>query len=283
MNTLEPTHPQPPEPFYLSVLEQELRLGRMTTADKILVTCGGNRDRLALLAAGFTDVVITNLAPHHGHADYHPYSWEYQDIESLTYEDGAFDVVIVHSGLHHCYNPIRALGELYRVARKQMIAFEPYETWFTRLGAFLGYGQEFEDLAVHTFGGLSGGVANTEIPNLVYRFNEREVRKFARAFRPWGESPIRFYRALRMNIDRFRLHGSWLLRTSFKLAYPIITVLARVFKPLNNNLCFVIQVPEPANYHPWIRESGGKPRVDPEYLQAKYGKFPCQPRSDAGL
>lgn len=273
MNTLESTQLQRPESFYLSVLEQELRLGRITSSDRILVTCGGNQDRLALVAAGFTNVTITNLALHHGHADYSPYSWEYQDIESLTYAEGAFDVVIVHSGLHHCHNPIRALGELCRVARKQVIAFEPYETWYTRLGAFLGYGQEYEDLAVHTFGGLSGGVANTEIPNLVYRFNEREIRKFARALRPWGESPIRFYRALRLNTDRFRLHGSWLLRTSFKLAYPAIAGFSRVFKSLNNNVCFVIQAPEAANYHPWIREAEGRPRVNPEYLQAKYGKF----------
>ena len=122
-----------PNPFYLSVLQQELAKGGIQQSDRVLVTCGGDLDRVTLLAAGFTDVVISNLAPHNGHQDYRPFTWEHQDIEGLDYGDGAFDVVIVHSGLHHCYNPMRALGEMCRVARKTVIAFEPYETWLTQL------------------------------------------------------------------------------------------------------------------------------------------------------
>ena len=227
-----------------------------------------------MLAAGFTDVVISNLAPHGGHQDYRPYAWEHQDIENLGYPDRSFDIVIVHSGLHHCYNPIRAMGELCRVARKQMIAFEPYETWFTRLGAVLGYGQQYEDQAVHGCGGNSGGVANTEIPNYVYRFHEWEVRKFARSFRPYAESPVRFYRALRVNIGRFRALRSSLLRYSFALVVPLLQGLSRLIPSLNNNICFVIQNPGPEHFHKWIRLENDELRVNRAYLVAKYGKIP---------
>lgn len=201
----------------------------------MLVTCGGNLDRVTLLAAGFTDVVISNLAPHAGHQDYSPFPWEHQDIEHLTYDDGAFDVAIVHSGLHHCYNPLRAMGELSRVARKAVIAFEPYETWLTRLGAKLGYGQQYEDQAVHGNGGTSGGVANTEIPNYVYR------------------NPL--------------------LRLSFAIALPFLRMFSKLIPSLNNNFCFVIHNPGPEHFHEWIQNEGGEPRVKRDYLVAKYGKF----------
>ena len=67
--------------------------------------------------------MISNLAPHDGHQDYHPYEWEHQDIENLAYGDGSFGVSIVHSGLHLCYNPVCAMVELCRVARRTVIAF----------------------------------------------------------------------------------------------------------------------------------------------------------------
>jgi SAM-dependent methyltransferase len=274
--TAPPPNPpaKQPNPFYLDVLRREIANGGLRTTDRVLVTCGGNLDRVTLLAAGFTDVVITNLAPHAGHQDYSPFPWEHQDIENLSYADGSFDVAIVHSGLHHCYNPARAMGELCRVARRTVIAFEPYETWLTRLGAKLSYGQQYEDQAVHGNCGESGGVANTEIPNYVYRFRESEVRKFARALRPHGEPPVRFYRALRVNVGRFKLHRNPLLRISFSFALPVLQLLSRLVHSFNNNLCFVIQIPGPEHFHEWIRETDGKPRVDPEYLQRKYGKFP---------
>jgi SAM-dependent methyltransferase len=271
-----PKSAKEPNPFYLSVIERELNLGVISRSDRVLVSCGGDLDRVALLAAGFTDVVISNLAPHGGYEDYHPYVWEHQDIENLEYEDGAFDIAIVHSGLHHCYNPVRAMGELCRVARKQVIAFEPYETWFTRLGAALGYGQQYEDQAVHGCGGASGGVANTEIPNYVYRFNESEVKKFSRALLPFAEAQVRFYRALRVNYGRFRTHRNPFLRISFAIAHPIIRGFARAVPSLNNNLCFVIQKPTAQQDHPWIRRVEGRPTIDSDYLKAKYGDFPTK-------
>ena len=268
--------PEKPEPFYLAVLQRELALGTIGLADRVLVTCGGNLDRIKLLAAGFKEVVISNLASHGGHGDYSPFPWEHQDIENLTFADGSFDIVIVHNGLHHCYNPVHAMGELCRVARKIVIAFEPYETWLTRLGARLGYGQRYEDSAVHGNGGTGGGVANTEIPNYVYRFRESEVRKFARAFRPYAESPIRFDRTLRANFGRFRALKNPFFRYSFSLVIPIIQTLARFVPSLNNCLSFVIQNPAPEHFHSWIREEQGMPRVNKDYLVAKYGEIPLK-------
>jgi hypothetical protein len=62
-----------PNPFYLSVLQREIARGTLVKSDRILIACGGNLDRATLLAAGFSSVVISNLAPHKGHQDYSPY------------------------------------------------------------------------------------------------------------------------------------------------------------------------------------------------------------------
>jgi hypothetical protein len=43
--------------------------------------------------------------------------------------------------------------------------------------------------------------------------------------------------------------------------------------PFNNNLCFVIQKPGPDYFHEWIQNDNGQPRVNREYLVAKYGSF----------
>jgi ubiquinone/menaquinone biosynthesis C-methylase UbiE len=45
-----------------------------------------------------------------------------QDAENLSYDDRAFDLVVVHAGLHPCYSPHRALLEMYRVARRCVVA-----------------------------------------------------------------------------------------------------------------------------------------------------------------
>lgn len=269
-----PTNLVEPNPFYLSVLQRELSRGSITENDKILVVCGGNLDRSTLLAAGFHLVTISNLAPHGGHQDYSPFNWDHQDIEELDYADGEFDVAIVHSGLHHCYNPYRSIGEMCRVARKTVIAFEPYDTWLTRLGAKLGYGQLYEDQAVHGNGGESGGAANSEIPNYVYRFREPEVEKFACAYFPYGKPDIHFYRALRINEGRFRkLQSAW-LRYSFLFTRSLIQGLAKFIPSMNNNFCFVLQKPAPSAYHPWVLEIEGHPRINKAYLERKYGLFP---------
>ena len=49
---------------------------------------------------------------------------------------------------HHCHSPHRGLLEMYRVARRGVLAFEPRDTRLVRLGVRLGFGQEYEIAAV---------------------------------------------------------------------------------------------------------------------------------------
>ena len=67
-----------------------------------------------------------------------PVSWSFQDAERLEFDDGEFNMVLVHSGLHHAQSPHRALLEMYRVARTGIVCFEPIDNPVTRLGVRLG-------------------------------------------------------------------------------------------------------------------------------------------------
>ena len=107
--------------FYRRTLESLLADGVLARDDRILVVAGGEADREAF--AGFPSVTITNVSPEEGE--------EFQDAEALTYEDGSFDFAVVSAGLHHCRSPHRAVLELYRVARKGLLAVEARDSLLT--------------------------------------------------------------------------------------------------------------------------------------------------------
>src|ERR1700748_4001875 len=101
--------------FYDQSLRQLIDAGTISTSDRVLVVCGGSYDADVLKGLGFKTVTLSNLdGSYAGHpADY---VWERQDTENLSYGDGAFDVAMVHAGLHHCGSPPRALVGKYPVA-----------------------------------------------------------------------------------------------------------------------------------------------------------------------
>lgn len=147
-----------PDPHYIDTMKKLISRGIIELDSSILVVCGGNQDREALLHIELTNVIISNLDERMTGNEFAPYNWSYQDAESITYADNSFDFTLVHWGLHHCYSPHRALLEMYRVARKGLIVFEPYDGFLTRMGTRLGFGQVYELAAVAGTGLKYGGV-----------------------------------------------------------------------------------------------------------------------------
>src|SRR5690348_15360755 len=197
--------------FYVDVLQRLLKDGSISISDSVLVVCGGPLDENVVRHVGFTDYTITNLDD--GMAN------RRQDAENLTYDNGAFDIVIVHAGLHHCYSPHRALLEMYRVARKAAIAFEARDSLLMRTAVKLGLTMDYEVDSVTADG--SGGVAETGIPNFVYRWTEREVWKTVATFDPSRKPNIEFFYDMRIPIHRFTRSGSNALRAAGSLVEPL--------------------------------------------------------------
>ncbi len=168
--------------FYSDTLNRLVQRGVLRRNMKVLVVCAGQYDRDVLRRCGFTDVTLSNLDPVVGGSGCAPFTWRLEDAERLSYDDGEFDVVIAHSGLHHARSPHRAVLEMYRVGRVGVVAFEPVDNLVTRIGVWLGVGQQYELAAVAGAGCRSGGQRNTPIPNYVYRWTPREVEKTIRSY-----------------------------------------------------------------------------------------------------
>lgn len=225
--------------FYCEVLRRLIDAGSISTSDSVLVVCGGPLDEKVMREVGFRDFKITGLD-----AD----DENRQDAERLAYENGAFDFVVVHAGLHHCHSPHRALLEMYRVARKGIVAFESRDSLLMRLAVRLGLTMDYE---VNSVSDGRGGVADTGTPNFIYRWTEREVIKTIASFDPVRPPVAQFFYDLRLPIQRFSESGFTLLRAAAIALEPLSRAIASIAPKQCNEFAFVVT--KRAEPHPWIK------------------------------
>lgn len=238
--------------FYRRVLGDLLEDGLLRRDMSVLVVAGGSADRDAFHSLGFERVTISNLDEDVAAEALAPYDWAYQDAESLGYADGSFDLTVVSAGLHHCRSPHRALLELYRVARVAALALESRDSALMRLAVRLGAVDDYELAAVAAHGLRSGGVANTGVPNYVYRWTEREVEKTVASFAPHVRHRIRFFREFELPETLLELDRG--PRASLlRLAAPVVSALTRALPSQANLFGFAIEKPDPArDLQPWM-------------------------------
>lgn len=219
----------------------------------VLVVAGGTNDRDVFLENGFTNVVISNIDERIRGDEFAPYQWSFQDAESLTYPDGSFDYVVTHAALHHCHSPHRGLLELYRVARRAVVAFEPSDNFLVRLMQRFGLAQVHEQVAVHCNDGKYGGVANTEIPNYIYRWTESEVRKTIHSFAPVAEHRFRF-RYGSDKPDAVMRRKGFVKQALISVLVPAYAVFTKIFPKQQNLFAMMVEKPVlPGDLHPWLR------------------------------
>jgi len=227
--------------FYFNVLERLISQGIISVEDSVLVVCGGPLDEKVVQGAGFKNFTISNIDNNSSE------ECERQDAENLGYKDQAFDIVIVHAGLHHCYSPHRALLEMYRVSRKCVIAFESRDSLLIRTAVRLGLTLDYETNSVTPDG--KGGVAESGIPNFIYRWTEREVRKTISSFDPIRAHNIKFFYDLRIPIQRFTQSGNRILYAIGISIEPLSKIIAKLFPRQCNEFAFIILKNDA--FHPW--------------------------------
>ena len=235
------------DPFYVDVLRAALADGALCADDRVVVVCGSVRDEASLRAAGMRNFELSNIG---GDVEV--------DVENLPYPDGSFDAVIVHSGLHHCASPHLGLLEMYRVAKRCIILFEPADNLVTRLGQKVGIGQTYEFAAVQGNRLECGGWRNTSVPNWVYRFTASEIRQTINCAAPFG--PHRFYFHYRTRIPwrQLRARRSKLPLLLATVAAPVLRLLDVIGPVASNNLAAVVVKPNlPGEKFPWL-EGWGK-------------------------
>jgi len=230
--------------FYTSVLERLIDQGAISISDSVLIVCGGPLDEGVARKIGFKNCTITNIDSETSA------ECERQDVENLSYENQTFDIVIVHAGLHHCYSPHRALLEMYRVARKCIIAFESRDSILMRTAVRLGLTLDYEINSVTEDG--RGGVAESGVPNFIYRWTERDVRKTIASFDPVRIPSIKFFYDLRIPIQRFTQDENRVWRAIGTLVEPMSKIFAKLFPSQCNEFAFTIF--KKNDLHPWINQ-----------------------------
>ena len=214
--------------FYRDTVADLIGRGDLDSSMRVLVVCGGQTDRDVLYESGFRDVVISNVGGEVNQAQVAPFAWSRQDAEQLGFESNSFDFSVVHAGLHHCRSPHRALLEMYRVARKGVLLIEPCDNRLTRLGVHLGFGQEYEHAAVYYNNCAAGGVRNTEIPNYVYRWTQRDIVKTVNSFAPEGRHGFRFVYGMSVPWQQLRGRRNPVRFVSVLLLLPLLKALAGI-------------------------------------------------------
>lgn len=256
--------------FYARVVNALLKGGTLDRTMRLLVVCGGPLDRDVLQKLGFSNVTISNVDTRTRGEELAPFDWSYQDAEHLTYADGEFDFTIAHNGLHHCFSPHRALCEMHRVSRVGFLAFEPHDNALSRLTVRFGFGQDYESAAVFDNGMQFGGVANSEIPNHVYRWTEDEVRKLVKSYSPYGPHRTDFFYGIRIPwapLARRRSKAGFFVTLAM---LPLIKLGHRLFPRVCNNFAFCVVKPQlPDELLPWLKWECGTARLDRDWMKRR--------------
>ena len=173
-----------------SVLRRGMDACNVDREESVLVI-GASKDDLDLLQqAGFVNITTSNVSVD-------PISDSASQLtlnaESIDLPDESFDLVFAHAVLHHCRSPHRAVCEMLRVARRQVLFFEPNDSLFMRLLTKANFSFPYEIPAVVSNGFTSGGLGDTQIPNFIYRWNGNEVLKTAFSYLAEREFVCHFY------------------------------------------------------------------------------------------
>lgn len=238
---------------------------------KVLVLAGGENDKNVFVSLGFTNVVISNLDTRPSSDAFAPYKWQLLNAENLGCEDQEYDYVVIHAGLHHCSSPHRAVLEMYRVARNGVIFFESRDSVLIRLLQFLGITQTYETSAVYHNDCHYGGVNNTQIPNFIYRWTEREIEKTISSYVPYAKAKI-MYKYGNDQATTPALMKGCVKKLIVTIAMPFYKILVTIFKRQQNLFACKIEKPKlPDDLYPWLMYGEGQNiQYNRQWAERKY-------------
>jgi len=96
-------------------------------------------------------------------------------------KNNSYDYVVVHASIHHTSKPHNVLLEMYRIAKYGILIIESNDSFVMRLSVKLNFSEDFEKSALNT---CVKGVDGSNIPNYVYRWTEREIKKLFYSYQP---------------------------------------------------------------------------------------------------
>ena len=202
---------------------------------------------------GYQDVTISNLDTRIGPNEYAPFKWKFENAEALSYEDASFDYVVIHAAVHHASMPHKLLLEMYRVAKKGILAFESRDSLTMRILEYFNLTQVYEHAAVYYNDCQYGGRNNTDIPNFVYRWTEREVEKTIQTYAPYFSHKFIYkYGTAFPCTPELEAKGSIKI-TFLKVVRPFYWLFTKVLVKQQNMFAFYVEKPESHTaLFPWL-------------------------------
>jgi ubiquinone/menaquinone biosynthesis C-methylase UbiE len=240
----------------------------------ILVCGGGADDKKAFESCGFRNVTISNISSEMASYNWEPYTYNIENAESLSFPDNSFDYVVIHEAIHHASSPHRMVTEMYRVARKGVMATEARDSFVMRVMIKLNFTQDYEYFGIY-LNGFTGGVNNTEIPNFIYRWTEREIEKTIKSYAPYAKHTFKYNYATRFPFLLKHDKKGFLKYIALRMVQPIFGLFTLLFKSQQNLFCFYIEKPKiPQDIFDWIAwdESTNRLTYNKEWAKKRYGE-----------
>jgi len=237
------------EGFYRKIVSEQIKDKNAS----ILICGAGNLDKQVFLDLGFSDVTLSNLDERIDDGEYAPFKWKHENAEALSFNNSAFDYVIAHAAIHHTFSPHKVLTEMYRVAKRGLLAFESRDSILMRFLERSQLTQVYEYAAVYYNDCKYGGANNTETPNFIYRWTEREIEKTIQAYAPYFKHKFTYkYGAAFPCTPELEAKGSNKV-ILLKLIRPFYWLFAKIFFKQQNLFAFYIEKPTiPNSLLPWL-------------------------------
>ena len=264
------------------VLRKCVEKGGIDINDTVLVVGGRQEDAECLLRCGFHRITLSTID---GVPDEPEAPGDLPviavDAEDIRLPDQSYDIVFVHEVIHHCRSPHRAMCEMLRVARHQVLMMEPNESAFMRLLVRMQLSFPFELMAVIDHNYLSGGVRDSQIPNFIFRWNRHDVDKLVSSFLP--EYSLRVYAdpywdfnldeaglAVRKQTRIGMITGVIGAKNFLRILHAAQSVLNRVPILRRQGNKFFCCVHRTSQLRPWLAlESDGRIIFNPSYQSKK--------------
>ena len=139
---------------------------------------------------------------------------------------------MVHASIHHASKPHNILLEMYRIAKNGVLVIEANDSLIMRLSVRLNFSEDFEKSALNK-NNFVGGVDGSNIPNYVYRWTEREIKKLFYSYQP--DKKINIIFNYQNNIFNENLSNNFIKKTVIIFTYVFLKIIFYLF-PKQQNL-----------------------------------------------
>ena len=147
-------------------------------------------------------------------------------------ESNSYDYIAVHASIHHTSKPHNTLLEMYRIAKHGILIIESNDSFIMRLSVKLNFSEDFEKSAVNE-GTYGEGVDGSNVPNYVYRWTEREIKKLFYSYQP--DKKINIFFNYQDNIFNEGLSNNSIRKKIIIFSYIFLKIIFFIF-PKQKNL-----------------------------------------------